>query len=637
MIRFSVAEPPAEAAGILPGLTALQEDFGFRLASPAEADLLLEPEHTPEPVLELLCRDGRVRIRYDFSKKSRFFRALSLILEQLSAGKTEFELHEAVFFPTMGTMFDLCQGNFALNIPFFQSVLRRMAVMGMNICMLYCEDTIAVPEEPYCGYMRARYSYDELKALDDYADALGIELVPAVQTLAHLHDVLKWDVYRQIREDDDCMVPEDEATYTFVRHMLTAASAPFRSRRIHIGMDEAMGLGRGTYLDRNGCVPREEIMRRHLKRVLEITKELDLEPILFSDMFGGSNSADLDARPDPAEFIPDVFFHFWNYYKTDPEWYRRQLQWHKKLGRVIFAGGIWTWKGFGPNWARTLATTKAALDACREEGISEIIATTWGDSGTESDFRLNLWGMQLFAEYAFHAEVTPELHRRRLLTCTGLSYDDLMLLQQLDEVPGVEPGNPRSRNPSKFLLWQDPLTGLFDNNIRGVGIRAHYEALEPKLAAAVHPGPGEDVFRLYHLLVQCLCLKSELGIQLYDAYHAHDAAALARLEQKTIPELLRLVRLLRAQQMRCWMQTCKMLGWEILDMRYGSLLTRLETAAERLRQYRTGEADRIEELEEVRLPFNGEPGIPRGRDTNSYGRIVSAGRIAPEAFLLKPL
>ena len=65
-----------------------------------------------------------------------------------------------------------------------------MALMGMNLGMMYTEDTYEVPGQPYFGYQRGRYTYEELHALDDYADMLGIELCPCVQTLGHLNRAL---------------------------------------------------------------------------------------------------------------------------------------------------------------------------------------------------------------------------------------------------------------------------------------------------------------------------------------------------------------------------------------------------------------------------------------------------------------
>ena len=46
--------------------------------------------------------------------------------------------------------------------------------------------------------------------------------------------------------------------------MLIACTAPLRSKRIHIGMDEAHRLGRGRYRDKHGERNRADILLEHL-------------------------------------------------------------------------------------------------------------------------------------------------------------------------------------------------------------------------------------------------------------------------------------------------------------------------------------------------------------------------------------
>lgn len=75
-----------------------------------------------------------------------------------------------------------------------------MAVMGLNLLMMYTEDTFEVPEYPYFGYMRGRYSYDEMHSCNDYADIFGIEMMPCIQTLGHLTKALKWDYGLNIKD-----------------------------------------------------------------------------------------------------------------------------------------------------------------------------------------------------------------------------------------------------------------------------------------------------------------------------------------------------------------------------------------------------------------------------------------------------
>src|SRR5699024_6514128 len=111
--------------------------------------------------------------------------------------------------------------------------------MGFDSAMLYMEDTYEVKEEPYFGYMRGRYSEGELRALDDYADQFGIELIPCIQTLAHLEEFLKWNAASRYKDTRGALLLESDATYELLENMIHSVSKPFRSKRIHIGMDEA--------------------------------------------------------------------------------------------------------------------------------------------------------------------------------------------------------------------------------------------------------------------------------------------------------------------------------------------------------------------------------------------------------------
>src|SRR5699024_8058359 len=116
-------------------------------------------------------------------------------------------------FSTIGPMFDLSR-NAVLKVDSFKGMLRKLSIMGFNSSMLYMEDTYEIKDEPYFGYMRGRYSYEQLKELDDYAFELGIELIPCIQTLAHLEEFLKWSNAAKYKDTRGALLLESEETYT---------------------------------------------------------------------------------------------------------------------------------------------------------------------------------------------------------------------------------------------------------------------------------------------------------------------------------------------------------------------------------------------------------------------------------------
>ena len=238
-----------------PAISELASDYGYDPVFDAVCELYtITARHGDERRVEVMASGDKAEIVFD--KKIHFFRALGLLLLELDRGNREVNIAEDVQFDTNGPMFDVSQGSAVINLPTLKRFMRNMALLGLNMLMLYCEDSYDVEGEPYFGYMRSRYSEADMRALDDYADMFGIEMIPCIQTLAHLHEVLKWAPYSGISDYADCLLVGAEKTYDFIRNMLVSASRPFRTKRIHIGMDEAWRLGQGEYLIRNGLVPR---------------------------------------------------------------------------------------------------------------------------------------------------------------------------------------------------------------------------------------------------------------------------------------------------------------------------------------------------------------------------------------------
>jgi hypothetical protein len=580
--------------------------------------------------IQVSKRSDGATIRYQ--EKSQFFRALGLLLERLAEGG-DFDVSESSRFDTVGPMIDVSQGNAVPTVETVKRMLRRMAVMGLDMLMLYAEDSYVVPERPYFGYMRGRYSADETREIDRYAQMLGIELIPCMQTLGHLFEVLKWDTFADLRDDDTTLLAGYEPTYQFIEEMIRAASSPVTTRRIHIGMDEAWHLGLGRYLAINGYRPKFEIMTQHLERVLAITERLGLQPMIWSDMFyralSPTNSYHGVTVPEElARTIPqDVQLVYWDYYHMDEQHYIDRIRDHKQLsGTPIFAGCIWNWRPWSLNYGHTFATTNAALAACKREGVREVIATLWGDDATECDLEAAMLGLQLFAEHRYCDNPTNERVARRFRVCGGADADDFWTISPVDETPTVPEGNPERLNPSRYLLWQNVLMGLFDQNIRDFEFDGYYQALAARLGqAATRNGEYAPVFGLYESLCSALAGKSELGLRLTDAYHRGDHACLRQLAEHDMPEVADRVRQLREFHRRRWHQLYKPFGWEVLDGRYGLVLGSIDTAIWRVNELLEGRIDRIEELEEERLPYQGREGLV---GVSYASRIQSASRLA---------
>ncbi|HEY0256990.1 MAG TPA: beta-N-acetylhexosaminidase, partial [Candidatus Methylacidiphilales bacterium] len=333
------------------GLSEILRAFPARFDFDSSAiSLRFEPWQNPGEGLRIArISDDEIEVRY--SQPCEAFRAFGILMGQTESGQAPSPLAENPVFTSIGALVDVSR-NGVLRIDMVEKLIRHLALMGFNQLMLYTEDTYAIPGEPLFGYFRGGYSQEELRGIDTYASHFGIEVVPCIQTLGHLEQVLQWPAYSALKDTDGVLMAGNTEVEALIERMLIAASAPFRSRRIHVGMDEAHGIGAGRYRLHNGLRPPFEILAGHLEKVSAMCSRLGLQPMIWSDMFfrlGSKNNQYYDRNtvipPGVDARIPaDVDLVYWDYYHTDSAFYDDWIARHRALGKEpVFAAGIWTW------------------------------------------------------------------------------------------------------------------------------------------------------------------------------------------------------------------------------------------------------------------------------------------------------
>lgn len=607
------------------GLRELGPHFGFEESANGF------PVHISRRPGNLMVRVENKQAEICFDQKIHFFRAVGLLVQHLRKGWSG-TLEESPQFRTIGIMLDVSR-NAVARVSTVKEYLRSMAVMGMNAFLLYMEDTYEIKEQPYFGYLRGKYSQAELREIDDYADRFGIEVIPCIQTLAHLKEALKWFFAGPVKDTDDILFVGKPETYAFVEQMIDAASAPFRSKRIHLGMDEALQLGLGKYLKEKGYRDRFSLMQEHIRRVYDIAVSRGLTPMMWSDMYFRL------ASPQGRHYDPQVTFSetilqgipehmqmvYWEYDDIRKETYSRLLQLHRQMNReILFAGGLHTWKGLAVDYVKTFTTVPPSLTACREAGVQEVFATLWGENGTETNQLTALLGMQLYAEYGYSRNPSEEKLRERFEFCSGAEFDAFFDLGRFDEIYQDQAWETIEANPSEYILWQDPLLGFFDREVETFDFEPYYASLAERMEHWRDRNPQwNSVFDFYCKLARVLSLKSMLGIRLKKSYSLGDRESLRMICGQTLPKLKEEVEALRESHRREWMKTNKAFGWEVIDIRYGGLLSRIDTTAVRISQYLQGILEQVEELEEEKLPYRSPSSGRKIGQCNQYTKIVT--------------
>lgn len=566
--------------------------------------LQLETVYAPDQPLQVTKKGETCKIVY--GRRVELFRGLGLLAEH--SDEEYYETTQKARFTMNGAMLD-CSRNGVMNLHTVKTMIRYMALMGHNMLMLYTEDTYEVPEYPYFGYMRGRYTQKELQELDDYAMGYGIELIPCIQTLAHLSATLRWECFDGIKDTDDILLCGEEKTYEFIEAMIRSCRNSFRTNRIHIGMDEAFLLGLGKYREKNGFHPREEVFCDHLIRVNEICKKYDFSPMIWSDMFyrvtcSGMYDASISISKKIRAVVPaEVDLVYWEYDASTKEEYSKPLDSHLQFrNKVIFAGGAWRWLGFAPHIEKSQEASRAALEACIEKGINEVMLTAWGDDGNEASFFTILPTLQLYAEYSYQGSVDDTELAKRLYTCTGENLEDMLLMDLPDRPDGVY--RQVVTNPSCYLLYSDVLGSLFEKHSREEYKQNYLDYAKALFQAADRSPNHGNMYRMLAELCDLLAVKGCVSADAYNAYQTGDKEALRTIAEETLPSVIEHLDRFRDAVEECWMAEKKRSGFDVLDIRLGGVRARAKSAIRQIQEYLAGRLDSIEELEEDRLSYN---------------------------------
>ena len=561
--------------------------------------------------LGVTLKDGVATIYY--TEHYQFFRELAILIARAKTASA-FEVNEDTFFENPCVMLDASRGA-VITVEGMKKFIDYLAVMGYGSAMLYTEDTIELPSRPHFGYLRGKDAKEEIKAIDDYAYEYGIELIPCIECYGHMGKYLVWAEAAPIKDTAEVLLAREEETFKFLDEWIRQISSCFRSRKIHIGMDEAWDMGRGKFLKINGYVAPFEIFNEYMERVVEITDKYGFKPMMWSDMYFRISSstgtayyeADVKVPEWVKEKIPkNVSLVFWHYRGT-PWIDEAMLPKHMELGReVIHAGGIWGFEGHLPENDLAIKAARNSVGACRRHGVNRAMTTIWSDDGAECDLFSQLIGLSAFIENVYNANLTDEYYATRFYEITGAEFDTFFNMCQYQNIyDGREYDMEKYtlRFRGKAYFWQDILQGMYDGLLYDEPMSAHYAKWRDYYGElAKKDGKWQELYGHVYTIFDYLAAKTEIAEKIYPAYKANDKETLKLIAENLLPALIEKTDIVHKSHKARWFSYNKRQGWSNLDIRYGGVKERCKTAIEELTAYLNGEISEIQELAEERLP-----------------------------------
>ena len=552
-------------------------------------------------------------VTIEYSELSLFCRALTHLTESWN---------ETPVCKIRAVMLDQSR-NGVMNVPTLVDFARRAALLGYNRIMLYLEDIYEVESEPYFGAMRGRYTAGEIAEAERVCETLGIELTPCIQTLAHFNAPFHWWKYAErIVDCDDILLMDNEESYAFLSHLIEAVSKLFKTRNIHVGMDEAFRMCQGKYRSLYGECDSAEVFFRHLEWVRKKCEEYGLEIAVWSDMVYRSATGSTYGQPiekyieNKYEISDKIALTYWEYGCTDEAEYLRVLNEHKKLGanEIRFAGTALGHAGIVPDNANAWRTAFPAIAACQKAGVQDITVTLWGDDGQECSRFALIPSLVLWAQLLCGGDTDENALAKKCKSCFQAEIKDFFAIDDIWKTRK----DVRFHTAHKYLLYNDPLLGLFDSLDGGGVYPEHYARVAKEMRnIAKRKTRYKALFNTYACLCHALEVKSDLGKRVRQAYQARDKKKLREIV-RSVPQIKKRITAYRDAHYALWRQENKAFGFETIDVRIGALLRRMDTLSERLRAYLSGKEKNIEELEEMPPDYTGRAETETGMSAWKY-------------------
>lgn len=547
----------------------------------------------------------------EIPKENYIFRCIVLIATKQRNEELEFTIKENISLKQLGFMVDVSR-NSVLKVSTCKRLIEIIAYMGYTSFQLYMEDTYEIPSEPYFGYLRGPYSISELLEIEEYANDLGIEFIPCIQTLAHLGNFLKWDIERiqEVKDIDDILLSGNPHTYDLIEKMFQSLSK-LKTREINIGMDEAHLIGLGKYLNSHGYEDRSKIMLEHLEKVIAIASRYGFHCRMWSDMFFQLLSRErnydgkLEITKENFEKISSltqkVKLIYWDYYQTNQKAYDEKWKKHYKLSNNLgFAGGAWKWIGFTPDNQFSLEIAKPAFDSCKKNRINDVVITAWGDNGGETSIFSILPSLLAWSELNFTGNYISLEENFKTLFSTDLN--DFMLIDGINYLPS-RLKNSSGINPNRYLFYQDILCPLFDKHTLYDKDSRYLMELSNRITGKLNNVSEWDyIFKVQAYMCEFLSLKLVITRDLRKYYNLKNKNKLMSII-KDIERLQSYLDEFYKLYSDQWLRENKVFGLDVIDLRIGGLSYRLKRAKNRLLAYCEGDISCIDELEVDILPY----------------------------------
>ena len=387
------------------------------------------------------------------------------------------------------------------------------ARLGYEQIHLFSKAAFRYERHPEPAWDRSSYTWADVRALDDFCAARGIELIPYQASFSHMEPWLGEPKYRPLAEAPEAGVkirwgfatkhpmglcPEDPRSLPFLEELWDELLPNFRSRYFNVGCDEFLEFDDGgrrsaaAVKARGGLVVYTDFLRKMNESIRRRGKTM----MCWADL--------VVKHPETVELIPeDVVLLDWGY-EHDHDFAGECATLQASGRRYWVCPGASGWNSMLGRVANMQGNVANAWRNGAAKGAEGLLLTTWGDGGHPQP-----WIVEL-----------PALVYAAACVREGRELDDAELARRIDAICGCrcgetllrwgnlyrvcDGGRGRGSSPIALVLrhrgrdrWLPK--GVTDETIAAVA--AERRAAKAKLDLTGAPDWVVDDFRLLELFL----------------------------------------------------------------------------------------------------------------------------------------
>ena len=286
--------------------------------------------------------------------------------------------------------------------------VRSLAALRYNSIQLYMEHTFAFSAHERVWAASSPFTAEEIMELDGFCREYFIELVPNLNSFGHLNRWLKHPEYRSLAECDppylqpgigisrqEVLHPGKESL-DFMDSLYREFLPNFTSRKVNIGCDETMELGKG----KSAAICRKKgVAQIYLDFLTRLTERVNRQG--FSVEFWGDI---ILHQPDLIEKLPPgITALAWGYEADHP--FEENCTHFQNAGvKYLICPGTSAWQSILGRTANMTGCIRNAIGAGCRHSARGMLMTDWGDNGHHQYDPISWPGIVMGGGCAWNAE-----------------------------------------------------------------------------------------------------------------------------------------------------------------------------------------------------------------------------------------